>query len=76
MVLVRFGSLELGTFVAGDEPELAAFEFTLAAATKAPLTLELVNDEIERDAAGRIVADRNVWLQGALFTSRETAGSP
>lgn len=69
VVRVRYGELDLGTFVAGEAPEAAAFELTLAAPTRAALTLELVNDEIERDAAGRIVADRNVWLQGALVTS-------
>lgn len=67
VVRVKFGDLELGKFVAGENADSATFDFELASPTRAALTLELLNDEIERDAEGKIVADRNVWLQGAFL---------
>ena len=70
VVRARFGELELGNFVAGEVAESATFEFTLASSTQAALTLELLNDDVERDESGAIVADRNVWLQGSFIENR------
>jgi hypothetical protein len=70
---VHLGDLYLGRFIAGDEPGLATFDFTLEAPSKVRLRLQMINDDLERDAAGNVVADRNVWLQGA-FVSPAGAG--
>lgn len=64
---VRFGDLYLGRYVAGDGAELQNFDFVVEAPQRAELVFELINDEVERDAQGRIVADRNAWLRGAFL---------
>lgn len=73
VVRTSFAGSDLGRFEAATGPGLAVFDFTLEAPARSPLELELLNDEIERDAAGQIVADRNVWLQGALFSPLASA---
>lgn len=67
VVRVKLGELDLGQFVAGETPDTASFDFELKEPRKASLTLELLNDEIERDAKGQIIADRNVFLQGVFL---------
>ena len=74
VVRVHLGDLYLGRFVAGDEPGLATFDFKLEAPAKVRLRLQMINDDIERDAVGEIVADRNVWLQGAFVSPAGDGG--
>lgn len=69
MLRVSFGDLYLGRFIAGDTPGFATFDFALNAPRKAAISLEMLNDDVERDAQGAIVADRNAWLQGVFVHS-------
>jgi hypothetical protein len=60
---VRFGEQGIGSFRAETSPGEAIYDFQVATPTRAAFSLELTNDEIERDESGKVLGDRNVFVR-------------
>jgi hypothetical protein len=65
---------QVGTFFSQEAYRETRLTFQVAEEVEASLIVAFVNDAVERDAAGNVVADRNAWIQS--ITIYRISGKP